>query len=254
MYVSTENGEQFYEALSRTMELRYNLWPALRLARSWRQIRRVRNEYASLSKIRYRGARPLIKDPIALFSAEWLASSFGMQVVTMIRHPAAFASSLKRLDWRFPFPDLVKQRSLMEDHLHPFETAINDFASKERDVVEQAALMWKLIHHVIHKYRRNNPDWQFVRHEDLSREPVAGFREIFERLDIEFSDYVREQVIESSHGNNPANAPEGTVHVIKRDSVANIFNWKSSLNAAEIRTIRDGVAEVSELFYADEDW
>ncbi len=48
------------------------------------------------------GARPLLKDPIAVLSAPWLERTFGMQVVFSVRHPAAFAASLKtaRLDVR----------------------------------------------------------------------------------------------------------------------------------------------------------
>ncbi len=64
-----------------------------------------------------RGATPLVKDPIALFSAEWLAATFDMRVLVMIRHPAAFAASIRRRGWRHRFADFLEQPLLMRDLL-----------------------------------------------------------------------------------------------------------------------------------------
>lgn len=253
-YISQDNAGQFYKPLENTMKLRYDLWSALGLVRSRHQLIAIWKEYRSLSRYRRRCARPLIKDPIAVFSAQWLASTFDMQVVTMIRHPAAFASSLKRLDWHFPFSHLLEQRSLMNDYFQPYEAQISDFARKQHDIIEQAALVWKLIHHVIGKYQANHPDWLFIRHEDLSRDPVKGFQAIFEKLNIEFSDEIKNTVWDHSHSGNPAEAAQGESHVIKRDSEANIWNWKNRLKESEINTIRASVQDVSDLFYSDDDW
>jgi hypothetical protein len=74
---------------------------------------------------------PLIKDPIALFAAEWLADVFGVRVVVLIRHPAAFAASLKRLNWTHPFGDFLAQPLFMRDLLAPFEEDIRRFAAAE---------------------------------------------------------------------------------------------------------------------------
>lgn len=42
-------------------------------------------------------SRPLVKDPFALFSAEWFADNFDAEVIVIVRHPAAVVSSIKRL-------------------------------------------------------------------------------------------------------------------------------------------------------------
>src|SRR5699024_11082686 len=59
----------------------------------------------------------LIKDPIACMSSEWLHNRFDMEVVIVIRHPAAFVASLKRLNWDFDLNELICQEELMQDHL-----------------------------------------------------------------------------------------------------------------------------------------
>ena len=37
----------------------------------------------------------------------------------------------------------------------------------EHDIIEQAILLWNLVHCVLLRYREKNPGWIFVRHEDL---------------------------------------------------------------------------------------
>ena len=133
--------------------------------------------------------RPLIKDPIAIMSADWIASKFNMDVLVLIRHPAAFAGSLKKTNWFFPFSHFLKQPSLMNSHLYPFEAEIRTFAKKKQDIIEQAVLLWKIIHYMILKYRAEHRDWIFIQHEDLSQDPLHYFRILFGRLNLEFSQH-----------------------------------------------------------------
>jgi len=85
--------------------------------------------------------RPLIKDPIALFSAGWLYKRYNVQPIVMIRHPAAFCGSLKVANWPHPFSHFLEQPLLMETHLYPFKEEIERFAAEEMDIVDQAVLL-----------------------------------------------------------------------------------------------------------------
>jgi hypothetical protein len=109
-----------------------------------------------------------MKDPIALFSAPWLARTFNADVVVLIRHPAAVVSSLVRLDWIFYFPYLLEQPELMRDWLAPFAEEIRRFAASPQPLLEQGILLWRIMHHVIFRYQQEHPEWIFLRHEDLS--------------------------------------------------------------------------------------
>lgn len=126
--------------------------------------------------------RPLIQDPIGVFSAEWLAQNFNTDVLILVRHPYAFAGSLKRIEWKFDFRNFLDQPELMERHLKPYEEEIREYARTEHAVLEQAALFWKCIYSVVMKYQDHHKNWLIVRHEDLSLEPAAQFKRIFSHL------------------------------------------------------------------------
>jgi hypothetical protein len=101
-------------------------------------------------------------------------------------------------------------------------------------VVEQGILLWRLLHHVILQYRAAHPEWLFVRHEDLSRRPLQTFEQVFAWLGLTLSPDVR-QVIETHSGaDNPGEAPGNAVHHLRRDSRANIWNWRHRLTPEEV--------------------
>ena len=157
-YISDKNEQDFYEHIKRIINFRYNLLGMLKTGGNRGKIVRVIKEYLRFFKYRFSDVRPLLKDPIALFSAEWLASRFDMDVVILIRHPAAFAGSLKVKNWTYQFAHFLEQPLLMKDHLYEFEADIRNFVEEEQDILDQAALLWKLIHHMITKYEEKHQD------------------------------------------------------------------------------------------------
>jgi hypothetical protein len=198
--------------------------------------------------------RPLLKDPIALFSAGWLADNFPLDVVVLIRHPAAFASSLKHLGWVFPFGDLLAQTELMRDWLWPFEEDIRRFSAVEHGIIDQASLLWRISHYVIRHFQHVRPDWTFVRHEDLSREPVAGFERLFDRLDLTMTEAVYRTILACTSPDNPRDSDPGVVHQLQRHSRANVWSWRKRLSADEVRQIRNATEDIARHFYSDADW
>lgn len=203
-----------------------------------------------IHKLRKR--RPLIKDPIAFFSADWLHRRFQMDVIVLIRHPAAFCSSLKIKDWQFDFNHFLKQPLLMERYLHPFEREIGEYARKQPPILEQAILLWNCIHHTVRIYQEEHPDWLFYRHEDLSISPIKQFKEIFDRLDLEFTPAVEKEIRLSTGEHNPVE--QDPLNEFNRNSRKNIYNWKKRLATDEISLIRDRTASVADSFYSPEEW
>jgi len=198
-------------------------------------------------------SRPLVKDPISLMSAEWLERALGMQVIITIRHPAAYVSSILRLNWPMRPHVLLSQPLLMESILAPLAVRIKNQQRRHDDPLGDAILMWNVFHHVIAVYRKRHPDWLFLRHEDLSRNYLLLFREIFATLGLAFGPR-QEVLLETLCGPvNPAEAGE-EVHQLKRNSRANIWNWKKRLGSDQIRRIREETADIAALFYSDEDW
>ena len=255
-YITRENEAGFYRALRNTVQLRYDLAGGWKTYRSKETMRVLRREIMSFWRHRLKGAKALVKDPMAFFSAEWMAKRFNMSVVIVIRHPAAFVSSIKKLGWRHPMSHFLEQPALMREHLYPFAEEIRNFAYRDHDLIDQAILLWKLIHYTGIRYREIQKNWIFVRHEDISRNSVDEFRKLYERLGLRFSDKVRNVIENFSSPANPSesNAIVGSEATLRRNSASNIWNWKNRLTPSEIQRIRFSVEEISSAFYTDEDW
>jgi hypothetical protein len=254
LYITKENQSVYHEHIRNTLEFRYNLIGGLRGMRSLKDVERVLQEYRTFRMYRSCDVRPLVKDPFALFSAEWFAETFGMDVVILIRHPAAFVSSLKRLKWGFPFWHLLKQPLLMRDHLHSFETQLKECESERCDVIDQAILLWNILYYVVVEYRKKHKDWVFLRHEDISRDPQRCFQDLFVRLGLDFSSQVESAIQEHSDPSNPSEVPIAWAYALKRDSRSAIWSWKDRLTKSEIERIREGSWDIAQEFYSDDDW
>ncbi|PZD73257.1 hypothetical protein C1752_02349 [Acaryochloris thomasi RCC1774] len=253
-YISDENADCFYRKIERTLNFSYGLGAELREEKRSKNLYKISREFLAFNKYKILGKRPLLKDPLALLSAEWLASKFDMDVVVLIRHPAAFASSLKQKGWEFSFSNFLDQDELMRDHLYPFEAALKSYANGDYDIIDQASLLWKVLHHMIQKYQETHGDWLFVRHEDVSEQPLLVFQDIFNYLNLEFTEKNSQVIKEYSSVSNPVEGTSDVTHTLRRNSKDNIKSWKNKLTTTEIERIRTQVEAVSCNFYADEDW
>jgi hypothetical protein len=238
------------------LELRYDLAGALRGVRSVREFESTISEFRRFLGYRIKRYTPLVKDPIAFFSAAWMSKKLGMSVVMLIRHPAAFVSSVKKLNWQHPFSHFLDQKLLMEKMLGPFESEIRAYADRQAEIIDQAILLWRMIHHTVLEYKMAHGDWIFVRHEDLSLDPVREFRILCGQLGLEFSSSTEDAIQNYSGPLNPQDpdAPVGSEDTLKRDSRMNIRNWKNRLSLNEIEKIRNKVEDISRFFYSDSDW
>ena len=251
-YVCAENAAAYQDDLKRCLEFRYGFAESLRTVRTAADAVRTARDFGRFAFSRWRKARPLIKDPHAVFSAEWLARTFGMDVVVMIRHPAAFVGSIKKARWAFRFGQFLEQPLLMQHHLRPFQTEIEALATKTGDIVDQGILLWNVIYDVILKYRNLHPDWIFLRHEDLSREPVSAFFDIFQRLGLKYTASAQGAIADFAGPHNPGEQHSGS-H-IRRDSESNIWNWKKRLTPEEIQRVKEQTDAIADQFYGEEDW
>lgn len=252
-YITNENAHYYYSHLKRTISFSYNLWKGVKASKNFKDLYHLLADYPTYRKYRLAGRRPMLKDPIAFFSAEWLATTFDMDIVVLIRHPAAFITSLKRLKQHHPFSHFLEQPLLMRDHLGPFEREIEEYTKTQHDVIEQGILLWRLIYHVLIKYRETRPDWIFVRHEDLAFDPVGQYENLFNSLNLEFSSYSLNAVKQHSSSSNPVES-DLREEVFKRNSEATTRIWKERLTQPEIDRIQEGVNDISAHFYSDDEW
>jgi hypothetical protein len=251
-YICEENENDYLPGFQDLLDFDYHLWDEIRSLRSRRDFLRMGRDFVIFYNGLMRGQRVLLKDPFAVFSTPWFAKKLNCKVVITVRHPAAFASSLKRLNWPFDFQDLLKQPLLMRDHLERYREEMQ--AMQPDDVIGQAALLWKLIYGAVHATHRTNPAFIVARHEDLSRDPVSAYRELYSALGLEFTPRVEKTILTSSSSENPVESSRKKVHQYKLDSRANIEVWKKRLSPEEVRHIREITRGVSSLYYSDEEW
>ncbi len=249
--VDEDNAHLYREAIADTLRFRYTPSAELRSLHAARDAARFARDWVQAETRRRRGTVALMKDPIALFSAGWLADTFDMDVIVMIRHPAAFVNSLVRLGWRHPFDHFVQQPALMKQ-LGRWQTEITTFATEEQPLVDQGILLWNLIHDRILEYREQRPDWRLLRVEDVATDPPGRFEALYQELGLTWTDAVRATVEEYSSPAHPAETTDASSH--RRDSPAAVNVWKSRLSPAEIEKIRSGTERVAKELYDDDDW
>ena len=173
-YINQENENEYLPAFHELFDFQYHLWLEIKSLRSIKDFLRMGRDFRIFYDGNTHGQRALIKDPFALFSSAWFAEKLNCQIVITVRHPAGFASSLKRLGWNFDFHNLLNQPLLMRDHLEKDRAAMESI-SKD-DIIGQGALLWKLIYRFVHSSGDLIPNLNIVRHEDLSLDPVTGFQ------------------------------------------------------------------------------
>jgi hypothetical protein len=252
-YVTSENEAAYVERMARLAELRYP-WRAEWAERpTLRRLVGTSRRAWAYRVARRRGARALIKDPIALMSAEWLADRFQAEIVALIRHPCAFVASIKRMNWWFRFENLYSQPLLMRDLLGEYEEPMRRLDATEHDLIDNGALTWTVIHHVIRVFQERHPDWIYVRHEDLASDPIGQYEALYGRLGLEMSPAARATIEEHCYAAAPVE-DRGQVHRLTRNSREDAWSWRRKLSPAEIERIRAWAEPVSRHFYAEQTW
>jgi len=253
-YVGPENDAGFVQPMADVLRYRFAVRSHLREVRSPKMAAKVAREQVRAVQRRRRSRRPLLKDPIALFASEWLADRFDAQVVIMIRHPAAFASSIKRLAWPFNFGYLLQQPALLERYLSPWRAEIEAYAAHRPSPFEQSILLWRLFYGTVLQLKERRPDFSFVRHEDLADDPVTGYAALYDALGLHFDDAARRRIVDWSAEGNVTEVASHELGTTRRDSRAAARTWRHRLTPEEVARVREGVADVAPAFYGDETW
>jgi hypothetical protein len=249
--VTGENESRYLPGLGRTLAFDYAWGPALREVRTPGDLARAVRDAWRFARLRSANARPLVKDPIALLSAEWVAERFGTDVLVLVRHPAGFAASLKRLGWQHSFATFI-DRGRVPELLRPYEDEIRAHAEDPADVLAEAALLWRILYGTAAGYRERHPDWVFLRHEDAAAEPGGTFERLYGQLGLELTPAARERIERASGSENPVERP--SPHAVDLDSAGAVSRWRTLLSPDEVDLLRERTRDVWPLFYSDEDW
>lgn len=212
------------------------------LVRSGKEFRKFLSEVKSRTTRNY-----VYKDPLALCSAEWIYKQYGWNIIVLIRHPAAFVASLKVKDWQFYFKYFNNQKALVNTHLKQYADKIQAYTENRPDIVKQGILLWNILYTMVLQYQDNYSEkWYFVKHEDLSLQPLKEFENLYSFFNIEMEPVVKDYILETTSSKEQS--------LLKRDSKKNITSWKERLSLEEIEDIKKETHEVWKHFYTEDDW
>ncbi len=253
-YVCRDNETSYLPAFKETLKLNYHFWKEIKSLRSVRDVLRMFRDIGIFFFGRLGHRRVLLKDPFAVFSVPWFAERLDFEVVIVLRHPAAFVSSLKRLDWPFDFKDLLDQPLLMRDWLEPFRAELQEAVKHPDDVIGQGSLLWRLICYTTNKIQERNPDFHVVLHEELSLQPIKGYEKLYAELELPFTSKARNGIQKATSAKNPQEVSLESIYSTNLDSAANLENWKQRLTPEEIARIHALTQDVARIYYGDKDW
>lgn len=254
MYLSPDAHEAYQADLDRILSLS-PAWLRIGLrARGIRNWIRLTQEAYWTSKARRTGARPLVKDPFLLLSVEWFVRKSDALPIILVRHPAAFVSSIKRLGWRLDVSTLLAQPQLMSRFLFPYRDALSEDASGRLDIIDHACLVWRALNTTVRYYEEKYPDWYVLRYEDLARDPIAGFESLYDKLNIPWTDEIQGKLISHNSDRNPSEVSPERRGSTRRNSSTAMWTWLSRLSDAEIARVKQSTGDVAGYWYDDADW
>ncbi|MDX1641875.1 MAG: sulfotransferase domain-containing protein [Balneolaceae bacterium] len=192
--------------------------------------------------------RYLLKDPIALLSAGWLYERYHLKVICMIRNPLAFAGSLKKQGWDFDFQNFLNQEELLDTWLSPYKGQIKE-VDANGDFIDRISLLWNVLNYVILDYQRRYPEWFFIKHERLARNPVTNFRRMYDYLDLEFTGEIENYIQQYTSKKNSVEAKTNKYQ--PRDAEKTIEAWRERLTGEETERVKEATSEIYHELYPE---
>lgn len=248
--VDSSNADRFQPVFDEVFRHRPVIRPLRELMQSPKHLKVQGKRFMKHVLGRTLGWRPVVKDPNALFSTPWLSDRYGTANVVMMRHPAAFAGSLKRMNWSTDFGEFLSQDRLMESAVGRLAA---DMRSTSRDdVIGQSIVLWNMFADWIGELAKR-PDVQVIIHERLSVDPLSEFRRLYQWLGLEFTDKVESRIREHTAGKS-AEAPVGEWLAMRRDSAGSVQTWKTRLSEVEQARIRRGTEAQASRYYDASTW
>jgi len=113
-------------------------------------------------------------------------------------------------------------------------------------------LLWRIFIHVLEIFKVRHPEWVYITHESLSYSPILTFENVFEALNIGFTEKVRQNII--NHTTVELEGSELKHDVIQRDSCKNVNIWRDRLEENEIERVRSALENIASSYYDTDTW
>ncbi len=180
----------------------------------------------------------LIKDVHASMMLEWFEANYNAKIITITRNPLNLAASWFKV-WvnsmpndrqeillEKPIQNILKQQNLMDKYYRPYEDVIKE----ARGFWEQISVFWGIVYKLeLEQAKLHNRI--VIRHEDICQRPEGEFKELFNNLDLTWTEKTDKTLNEtiSSHSGNPYKPYRNTSNEVDK--------WKKSLEDWQVKKI-----------------
>jgi hypothetical protein len=175
------------------------------------------------------GSRVVAKSVHGGLAAEWLADTFDVDVVVVLRHPANVLASWLDLDLPDRDRHLDENPVVRERYLDQWKVP-----PPGPDPLDRAVWQLGLLTTVLEEAADRHPSWRIRVHEELCADPEGEFRRLFTDLDLAWSPSV---VDELARGNRP-----GEGFSLQRRTAELAEAWRTRLGPAEKAALERGLA------------
>ncbi len=136
------------------------------------------------ARVRRRPDHVIIKSVNSAFALEWITARYAPRVVVLRRNPLNVISSWLVLDMASMWP-LGDHPSIREHYLEPL-----GITPPAEGISPVASVAWKvgLLTLALKETAERHPDWVQISYDELSEEPLAGCQDLFDRLDLPWTD------------------------------------------------------------------
>jgi hypothetical protein len=255
-YITAENESAWLTPFQDTVGLRYHLGAELRRNRGPYDLARAAKYGTAFTVGRVRGRRALLDDPYALFSAAWFTERLNTTTVILVRDPVSFVGSWAHLGWTVHFHELLEQPLLVRDLLRDHAEDLREFVGSQ-DLVAKAAILWRITYAVVDGLQRTVPGLHVRRYEDLTRNPMASFEELYQTCGLTWNDRARAAVTTATTASTaPARSfawsrTGGLSRTAFRpmDSATSLHSFRDRLTPEDIERVRTLTADVAARWY-----
>lgn len=200
-----------------------------------KDIGRTAKYLLTMIKFKCQQKRAVFKDPFMVFSARHLQHNDGLFIVLCVRHPCAFAESIKRRTNGFEFKNLL-QPSLLKT-MPDLAQRIEEYAEIDQPLICQAALLWRVVYEFADIYYRSSGKTITIRQEDFSLRPNFEIQKLFSEINADFSHSVKKYVSELCKEEGSIDFGSNQSSYIKRNPVSATNKWKVRLSEKEIEQV-----------------
>lgn len=193
----------------------------------------------------------IIKDPFLLFAARDLQRMAQMRVVLTVRHPCAFTESFVRAGNGFDFANLLQPE--LFDAMPSEAAAIQGMAQTPKSLVEQAALLWRVLYGFAARYLIGNPLTAAVRQDEIVLETSETTKRLFAFTGGTYNASTDRFIAENFTANAADFSKSGSY--IRRDGRSTLNKWHGRLSCEEVVVIQ-GMTEsiAAQLGYGPASW